>query len=491
MKKRNYILITLVVFIIALIVCGGYVVGHYSADDYYIMHIGYNQYSIVNNLKEGRPIMCLLDQLANIISLNYDVFIILTVVIAIFISSINVVILFDIIVKCKNITSKYLKMALLIALYVTVFNFMYIENLYFVESIVMALSLLFYTISAKNLMNNNLTKTIVLSLAATLCYNGFLCYFITIVALLSLLEDDKDFKILLKRIIQAGLILIFAIILNLLQIKITCVIFDLNSTRTGSLSAIFKNMLYIIQNLPSIIINTAQLFPKYLYLLFVLIMFLFYVILAKQNKDKSILINYCLILFISIASNFCVSLVSLSSFGTGRLLYGVGMTIGILFIYILTDEHFEGQRKVFKDTLIVILIIYFILILLNYVYIIKQHKIVNDAEKQEVLQMYEYIAKYQQEKNMNINKIAFIYKVDEYNGIKAHYYVIKNTSGITKRATALNWSCTGVINFYSGLNLEQTECTSEMFETYNSSNEKFLNEYLIYENILICPIYDW
>lgn len=490
--KRNYIFITFTIFIIAIIMCIGYVSGHYSVDDYYIMHIGYSQYSIVNNLKEGRPIMCLLDQLANMVHLSYDAFIILTVVIAIFISSIIIVIIYDIILKYKNITSKYMKIVILTALYVTIFNFMYIENLYFVESIVMALALLFYTIAAKKLIDSKLMKTLIFSSIATFCYNGFSCYFIIIVLLFSLLEDDKNFKKIFNRIIYVGMILIFTFILNLVQIKITCVIFNLVSTRTGNISAISKNAIYIIKSLPSIIINTASLFPRYLYLFFVFVMFLIYIIYGKQNKDKKILINYCLILFISIISNFCVSLVSLSSFGTGRLLYGIGMTIGILFIYILTQEFFNVQQKCFKYILVALLIIYFIINLLNYMYTIQQHKLVNDAEKQEVMQIYEYIEKYQEEEGKNVNKVTFIYKPDEFNEIKkVHYGFSKNISGITKRATAIEWSCVGVIDFYSGINLEKTVCTHEMFEIYNSSNEKFLNDYLIYENILICPIYDW
>lgn len=491
MKKKYYILITLIVFIVAIIMCGGFVIGHYSADDYYIMNIGYNQYSIVNNLKEGRPIMCLLDRLANLINLDYNAFIIITVVIAIFISSINIVILFDYIIRTKNIEDTYKKILILISVYVTIFNFMYIDNLYFVEAIVMATALLLYTIAAKELMKSKFAKTIIYAIVATLCYNGFTCYFITIVLLLSILKYDKDLKTIIKRVLQSGIILLIAIGLNLIQINITCKVFELNSTRIGKLNLIFSNLLYIIGNLPLILTNTVNQFPKYLYLIFLAIILLIYIIFTKKNKDEYILINYCLIVFISIASNFCISLVSLSSFGTGRLLYAIGMTIGMLFIYILTYNKFEKQSTITKSIIISFLILYFTLIFIDYIYIIRQHKIVNIEEKQEVSKMVEYIKKYEKEENIKVNKIAFIYNIKEYKGKKAHYEDVKNMSGITQRATALDWSFIGVFEFYSGIRLERTECTSEMLNKYFLLNDKFLNDYMIDKDVLICPVYDW
>ena len=220
-------------------------------------------------------------------------------------------------------------------------------------------------------------------------------------------------------------------------------------------------------------------------------MLLLYIISTKRNKDEYILLNYFLIIFVSIASNFCVSIVSLSSFGTGRLLYAIGMTIGMLFIYILTYNKFEKQSKIIKNIISASLILYFALTFIDYIYIIGQHKIVNANEKQEVLQMAEYINEYEKENDIKVKKIAFIYNVKEYNGKKAHYEDIKNISGMTKRATALDWSFIGVIEFYSGIRLERTECTSEMLNNYVSSNNKFLNDYMIDKDVLICPVYDW
>ena len=116
---------------------------------------------------------------------------------------------------------------------------------------------------------------------------------------------------------------------------------------------------------------------------------------------------------------------------------------------------------------------------------------VNKNEKQEVLQMAEYINKYEKENNIKVEKIAFIHNIKEYNGKKLHYEDVKNMSGITRRATAFGWGCIGVIEFYSDIRLEKTDCTSEMLNNYISSNNKFLNDYMIDKDVLICQIYDW
>ena len=55
-------------------------------------------------------------------------------------------------VQIKNIKEKII---LLIICYVIFWNFTYIENMYFLESSIMALSVLFYTMSAISLVEKN------------------------------------------------------------------------------------------------------------------------------------------------------------------------------------------------------------------------------------------------------------------------------------------------------------------------------------------------
>lgn len=266
--KKN-ILITTIIFIVATIMCYGYVIGHYSIDNYNISNIGYNQYSILNNLKEGRPVMFLIDQLALKLNIDYQVFFIITVVLAILITSIAVTIFYNIIIKYFENKSTINKIILLLISYTIFFNFMYIENLYFVESIVMALALLLYLISANWLVNRkHIVWSVVLATIATLCYNGFVCYYVTIVLILSIFKNRKNYKSIIKDVIISGLIIVFSVIINFIQIKIVCNILDSVNNRLGKLTNILYNAKVIIKYLLQLFIESAGLFPKYLYLIF-------------------------------------------------------------------------------------------------------------------------------------------------------------------------------------------------------------------------------
>ena len=97
-NKENIILL-IIIFLIAVIMCYGYVKGHYSVDDYNIIDIGYKEYSINNNLKEGRVVMYVIDQIALLLNMDYKLFIILTVLIAIFITSVTIIIFYNEVLK--------------------------------------------------------------------------------------------------------------------------------------------------------------------------------------------------------------------------------------------------------------------------------------------------------------------------------------------------------------------------------------------------------
>ena len=167
--KKNVKMI-FVVFFLALIMCGGYVIGHYSTDIYNIMNIGYNQYSICNNLKDGRPIMFLIDQLALLLKIDYNVFVILTVMLALLITSIVVVYFYHMIEKYFNKEKSTYKLIFLGICFTIYFNFMYIECLYFVECVVMSLALLLYLISADYFINKkNIWIAVILAILANFC----------------------------------------------------------------------------------------------------------------------------------------------------------------------------------------------------------------------------------------------------------------------------------------------------------------------------------
>ena len=152
--KKDYI-IFLVIFLLAVIMYINWINIHYSADTYNIINVGYEKYATNWSLKDGRLIMYFITIIFAKLNIPIEVYVISTLLVALVISCICVIKLKNIIINCSHSeNNKTKKIFVTIASFFTIFNFMYIEDMYFVESIVMALSLLLFTYSANIIVNN-------------------------------------------------------------------------------------------------------------------------------------------------------------------------------------------------------------------------------------------------------------------------------------------------------------------------------------------------
>src|SRR5574344_1010910 len=140
--KKKFVLF-LILFLLTLIVFSQFLLGHYATDTYNIAKVGYEKYATNWSLKDGRVVMYMITMVANILKINIKVFVILTLLLSIIISNISVIKLNGIITKYKEPQTTFKKVLIIAISYIIVFNFMYLENVYFVESLVMSSSILF------------------------------------------------------------------------------------------------------------------------------------------------------------------------------------------------------------------------------------------------------------------------------------------------------------------------------------------------------------
>ena len=125
------------------------------------------------------------------------------------------------------------------------------------------------------------------------------------------------------------------------------------------------------------------MFPKYLFLIFLISILIITAIWDKKENNKfSNTINILLITVVAIISSVIINIVSLSSFGLGRMVFSIGALIGLIFIYLYcTTTIFEKQTN-YKYVMITILIIYVIMNILNTLNILISHKQANELDKQ-------------------------------------------------------------------------------------------------------------
>ena len=493
--KKDYF-IFFGIFLLAVIMFISWITMHYSADTYNIMNVGYEKYATNWSLKDGRLVMYLITMIFAKLDLPIKVFVIGTLVVAILISCACVIKLKNIILVDSK-TSLKKEIIVTIAVFFTIFNFMYIEDMYFVESIVMALSLLLFTYSANLIINGksigNKFLALILTILGVVSYQGTAGFIIILTFFISLLKNrvelkgkKEDIKKNLKQIcIDTVISAFFALVavgVNMLIVSIIGNVTGQVQTRVGGIASIFSNLQYIIRNFSSILKDNIGLFPTnllYIFLGLLLICTLAYDI--KTKSEKFLTIKSICIIILSVICAFLVSLGTLSSFYTGRLHYCIGSMVGFVLICLIMENNDEIFAKIFNF----ILIIYSIVSVYNCIIVTYEHKLVNQYEKQEVQNIDEYINEYEQANNVNIQNIA-IYTVKGQDD-RTYFENISRKSVVTYNAVRCDWAADGVINFYTNRNLQKVDLTTNMLREYILQENE--NGYGIVNNTLVIECY--
>ena len=409
-------------------------IGHYSTDTYRLIEMGYGKYSIEYSLNDGRIFMYMIGQIADKINVNIDVYVVILTFIAIIISCICIMLMEKILKKYKN-KEKIIIVSLIS--YVTIMNFMYLENLYFTECIVMAVSIALYILAADFLNEGeNIIKVFLLVLLGVFCYQGTINVFITFYLLFALLKNRKINKEIIKNMCIVLGISLISIGINMLQIKICGKIYGLEQTRTGNISEIGFNIIYIIENIDKILIQSSGLFPKYVFLIFLVSIISVVAIWDKMKNGKlSNVENILLLTICAIVSSVMINVVSLSSFGLGRMVFSVGALIGIIYMYLYCMTDIMEEKSIFKYIIISLLIIYTVINVGNTLNILISHKEANKLDKQEAVQANKFIDEYETESGSKVKYIAVSYD----SNITWNYKEIKHKSLYTHRALMIWW----------------------------------------------------
>ena len=158
------------------------------------------------------------------------------------------------------------------------------------------------------------------------------------------------------------------------------------------------------------------------------------------------------------------------------------MTIGYLFtmIYILTDIF--NLKRIINYLTQLILCMYLLVNICNFYILTRDHLIVNNLDKIQVQEISEYINKYEEENNIEVKYIAMIYL-----GFNERAYY-KRINGINGFGLYTEWSFDGIINFYSGRNLETIDLTSDLYQKYLMQSDEDYKTLCI-DDTLICPVY--
>lgn len=344
--KDILICVTLVVFTCIIFI--PFLTGHYMSDTYVIIERGLENYSIEYSFTDGRVIMGLLHLLVLKLNIPIILYVIFTLFLGIIISCMTVIFLKKVILKFRPVENKWLELIVTVICYVTIFNFMYLENFYFIDCITMSLSILLYSLGAYTLVNKSkgyIFKSALYVIIGMISYQGTIGFFLALVFLFSILKNKNKVAGIIKDVLISGVLVIFAGIIDLAFIKIFTSQFGTNQSRLNN--DILENIIIILFYFPKILINTCGMFPPNLLIIFLILLTLIAIIgiIQKYRKEnrKELILYFTLIIFV-IASAFSSSILSSTAFWAGRMRFCVGALIGILFcIYMLRLIYFKRK----------------------------------------------------------------------------------------------------------------------------------------------------
>ena len=457
-----------------------WLMGHYATDTYNIMNVGYEYYSIHNSLIDGRVFMFLIMQFADFIKIAPMTLNFILLSLALIVSNVAVLIIKKAIYECienKNILAHVVSYILS---YTLIYNFMYIENLYFFESLVMAISILLSIIAAKLFVakeKNYLIKTIFIELICVFLYQGTITSFFAFTVFFSSLKELKTKKFLENNIVALIIIGIVSVC-NLIFIKMISQQLDIEQIRLSY--DIIVNVKQILTEWPWIILTACDNFYYSLLPSFIIILSIIFISLFKYNSNKQKYIFF--FIFIMLEILVCTELpyvISISAYYAGRTRFAVGALISILITYLILNCKYLNKeyKNIITKSLYVLVGIYFVLNVTNYIILIDNTKAVNEYEKEYVYQIEDYIERYESMTNKEIKEIRFVFDI-EFD--KAYAPDCTRKSFITINAVTCGWSSADAINFYTGRDLVSKRVAILNFELRGN--------YEIIDNILYLKI---
>lgn len=506
MKKINKkdLCILGILFLISLLICYPYVTGHYATDTYNIENRGYTEYATINSLNDGRIFMYLIGLFADFINIPIQIYVIILTIFGILISCITVMVIDKIVLKIRPIVHKWEEIIIILICYSIIFNFMYLENLYFVEATVMAMSLLLYVLSVKMLLANKkncFVKSAILAILATFCYQGTIAFYLVFAFTFFLLTYRKEPK---KVISYTAIVLGFcflSFIVNVLQIKLVGNLLEMKQARMVGIQEIVENLVEVLSNFGNIVIKTVWiescgLFLPYLMIVYFVFFCIMVIIRSIKEKNGYPIISMFAISLLTLIASMGMCIISYGSYDTGRIHMETGSLIGLVALWGMieilgTEECYEkGQSR--KDFYFIIWCFligsYTILNMINYGILSQEHKKVNKLEEEYCKVIEEKIKEHEEKYHVKVTNVVGI---KQFSKTKCYFEEIRTKNVLTYDGLRCTWSYAGTINHYTGRKLRQVTATSvhreRFFEIFGRNPER--EDMICIEDTLYIPIY--
>ena len=232
MKQKKNIILFIVTMILSLIVLSFFVTGYYSIDTLRIHSQGYINYATKDAyIRDGRLFSALIFVIVGLINPEMIVMYIINIVMAIAILSLCVIQIYHLIERHKTLEKPQHKVIAFMLSYTYIFNFLIVDILKFIDSFMIATSILLFIIAIKKIVIEKKNKIgFLLTILGVICYQGTIPVYVATAIFITLLENKKINKEYFKRIMPCAISIIIAALLSVAIVNLVPIITQMEMT---------------------------------------------------------------------------------------------------------------------------------------------------------------------------------------------------------------------------------------------------------------------
>lgn len=371
----------------------------------------------------------------------------------------------------KDIKNKTICVLASIFIIINVFS---IELYVYIEKGILMLSVLLCIMAVEEIRKfwegnkKRIIFSLILMIIANCCYQGTVGLFVAI-SLLYIIKYSKNIKKFIVNNIIVALTYGIPAIINFIMVR-----FIFTNSRVSGEIILSESIQKIYQGTKNMLLSTYGLLPKYLFFISIIIVSLWIIYKIIKKREKTKILEILGIGYIILGTIFSTVVPQImqdtnSIWFVARSSYSAGALIGILLIY--ANMKFEIEKK----SVNIILILSCIFLIIQFVYFINytvDNYKVNYEDRQIVEQIERRISQYEKETGKTITKIA----IYEDKAINYTYQNIKITGDMNLKALYPEWSTLGIIRYYTGRELEQTEKDENIEQNFKDNNWDYYND---------------
>ena len=467
MKQKKNIILFMITMILSLIILCFFVTGYYSIDTIRIYSQGYIDYATKDAyIRDGRLFSALIFVIVGLFNPEMITVYIVNIIIAIMILSICVIQIYHLIGRYKNIGKTKNKMITFMLSYTYIFNFLIVDVLKFIDSFVIATSILLFIIAIKKIVIDKKNKIgFLLTILGVICYQGTIPVYIATAILVTLLENKKINKEYFKKILPCEISIIIASILSVIIVMLVPAITDMDMTdRIEGIDYVEKIEKNLI-SMSEIIFKTYYMFPPYAWIIIALFILVISMVYGINKKHIQHPINALFIFMLYIASLFILLPIQIFSV-VPRVALVLGQSISAMLIYIYCTNFEKEKTNTYEKIIASVIIIYFIMTLVSIMKSTYEYKLGNKIDE-EFSQKIENEIVNLEKQGIQINRISIKY---------TDHYDRQDSKLVYEESTYLKGLYTVTLHeIYTGRKLSGAqEFTEEIEEKYfeNPSEEE-------------------